>query len=63
MRLLRIVTILVLAAGVMIGCMLWVSQFFGGQGEGTPVIWLEKMRGDADGQEDFIEFEEEDEGS
>ena len=51
MRWLRIVVFMLGGVGVMAGCLLWVSQFFTGEGESTPVIWIENLQ-NAGGEEE-----------
>lgn len=60
MKFLRIITILLLAAAVMVACLLWVAQFFGGDEDVTPVIWLERMGEESQNSsdEEFVEWED-----
>ena len=52
MRWLRLTLFILGGMAVMAVCLFWVSRFFGGGGDVTPVIWLEKS-----GDEEF-RFEE-----
>ena len=40
-------------------CLLWVAQFFTGDGDVTPVIWLEDWRTetDASGEDNFDQWQ------
>lgn len=44
MKILRFLAIFLGAATVMLLSLLWVSQFFGGDGDVTPVIWIEELQ-------------------
>ncbi|HLS97710.1 MAG: hypothetical protein WDA10_06320 [Porticoccaceae bacterium] len=48
MKALKILCFMVLGAAVMLGSMLWVAQFFTGDGDVTPVIWLDAVPADGD---------------
>ncbi|MFA5496330.1 MAG: hypothetical protein WC247_16315 [Porticoccaceae bacterium] len=40
MKIFKVLCFMALGAVVMIGCLLWMSQFFNIEGDSTPVIWL-----------------------
>ena len=45
----------------MVLCLLWVAQFFQGEGDSTPVIWLDQINNQktpGEEHETFIEFQE-----
>lgn len=44
MRGLKILAFMLLGAVVMVGCLLWVSQFFNLKDDTTPVIWIENLQ-------------------
>jgi len=46
MGFLRIFCLALAGAAVMVLCLLWVAQFFTGDRDGTPVIWLESLESD-----------------
>ena len=48
MKILRFLAIFLGAATVMLLSLLWVAQFFGGDGDVTPVIWIEDLRQEAE---------------
>lgn len=48
MKAVKILCFMVLGAAVMLGCLLWVAQFFTGDGDVTPVIWLDAVPPGAD---------------
>lgn len=57
----RLLCIALAGGTAMLLSLLWVSQFFTGEREGTPVIWLESLtndRGEKDDGESFAEWEE-----
>jgi len=60
MGFLRLLCLSLAGATVMVLCLLWVSQFFTGDREGTPVIWLESLSGDGapKDEESFAEWQD-----
>lgn len=59
MKYLRILLLLLGGATAMVLSLLWVAQFFTGQGEGTPVIWIDDQHREdqQDGEESFAEWQ------
>ena len=62
LRLLRIVLLMVGGATAMVLSLLWVAQFFTGNGEGTPVIWIDDSPDKAPSEEEsFAEWQKDSE--
>lgn len=63
MNWLRIALFMLGGVVVMSLCLLWVSQFFDGEENVTPVIWIEDLRQDAreSDKEPFAEWQKEEE--
>ncbi|KJS07820.1 MAG: hypothetical protein VR73_07895 [Gammaproteobacteria bacterium BRH_c0] len=54
MKFFKMLCFMAMGAIFMVACLLWVSQFFRGDGNMTPVIWLENV----DRSEDFGQGDE-----
>lgn len=59
MRALKILILVLGGAIMMVSLLMWVAQFFTGNRESKPVIWIEQLGEQAEGEsQDFAEFED-----